>query len=251
MSVLECDLFQGAGNAELEACAVSDPAHILRGGRSGPHVGKIQAALRKLGFSITDPNNVYGESTERAVLKFKGPPRMILGPRQRQPDGIVGKQTIAQLDKEIAALEGKQPKPEPLEFGSTNWQFTFFGNTGFTGKGVYSLFIGSLDFGKESQNFDIDEQFSTGSLKAGFKGDSKGTFQTSKKILVQRFNAAHCRLNIFKPPFSDLLQGSLSLNLIGDDNLGVFLPIQNLKDETLGTSVTTGNFIMNGFTRKH
>jgi hypothetical protein len=205
--------------------------------------------LRRLGFTVSDPANTYGESTEKAVLKYKGPPRMILGAGQQTPDGIVGIQTITRLDQEIAAQEGKQVKP-PLEFGSTSWRFSFFGNKGFTGKGIYALFIGSREIREESQNFSIDEQFSSGSLLAGFRGEAEGSFETRKRILVKRFSSARCQLNLFKPPFSDLLQGTLILQLLGDDNVTVTLPIQNLKDVTLGTSVTTGNISMIGFTRR-
>jgi hypothetical protein len=42
----------------------------------------------------------------------------------------------------------------------------------------------------------------------------------------------------------------MRLLLIGDGDLGAFLPIVRLKDETLGTSVTTGNFTMIGQLRK-
>src|SRR5438445_4258764 len=175
MGVLGCDLFQGAGNAQLEACAVNDRAHIHTGENSkGPHVGKIQAALRKLGFSITDPPDVFGSSTAEAVFKYKGPPRNILQSFQTVPDKIVGKQTISRLDREMAALEGKGRKATP-EFGSTNWRFSFFGNKGFTGAGIYSLFIGSQEV-QDSQNFSIAEQSAGGSLLAGFKGEARGTF---------------------------------------------------------------------------
>jgi hypothetical protein len=249
MGVLECDLFQGAGNAQLEACAVNDRAHIHTGENNrGPHVGKIQAALRKLGFSVSDPTDVFGSSTAEAVFKYKGPPRNILQSFQTIPDKIVGKQTIARLDREIALIEGKGQKPAP-EFGSRNWRFTFFGNKGFTGAGIFSLFIGSRDL-QDSQNFSIAEQSAGGSLFAGFKGEARGTFTTSTPIAAKKFQAARCELNLFKPLGSEFMQGSMRLLLIGDGDLGAFLPIVQLKDETLGTSVTTGNFTMIGQLRK-
>lgn len=252
MGNLKSDLFQGPGNAELEACAVRDSAHILRGGRSGPHVGLIQTALRRLNLIITDPPNVYGASTERAVLDFKGPPRNILGPGQRTPDGIVGKKTIAVLDQEMVAFEANQPPPTPIPtFGSTSWRFSFSGNKGFTGKGVYHLFIGSREAQFESSNFDIDERFVQGSLKAGFKGDTEGFFQTPKKVLVKVFDEAICNLNLVKLPFSDRMQGTLRLDVTHDEKLTVFLNLQNLKDETLGTTFTTGDFIMNGILKNN
>ena len=84
-------------------------------------------------------------------------------------------------DQEIAALEGKQRKP-PLEFGPTSWRFSFFGNKGFTGKGIFRIFTGSQEIRQESEEFDIDEQFSSRSLLAGFKRRCQRLFQTRKRI---------------------------------------------------------------------
>ena len=191
---------------------------------------------------------MFGPSTSEAVFKYKGPPRNILQSFQTIPDKIVGKQTIARLDREIAALEGKGQKPAP-EFGSRNFRFTFFGNKGFTGAGIFSIFIGSLDLA-DSQSFSIAPQFTGGSLLAGFKGDVRGTFTTATPIAAQRFQSARCELNLFKPLGSEFMQGSMRLLLIGDGAPSAFLPIVQLKDETLGTSVTSGNFAMIGQLRK-
>lgn len=199
--IFESDLFNGTGREKLEACATHDLSHIFKGNH-GPHVARIQEALRKLGFAVTDPPEVFDKSTSDAVFKFKGPPRNILQLGQREPDRFVGKRTIAQLDREVAALEGK--KAAPLTFGSTNWRFSFFGNKGFTWKGIYSLFITSLDL-QDSKDFSIDEQFAGGTLLAGFKGQAAGTFNTSVKIGVERFQSSRCELNLFKLPGSEFL----------------------------------------------
>ena len=104
MAVFASSLFNGAGREALEACESRDSAHIFKG-NSGPHVARIQEALRMLGFAVSDPPGLFGSSTSDAVFKFKGPPRNILQPGQREPDRFVGKRTIRQLDTEVDALK--------------------------------------------------------------------------------------------------------------------------------------------------
>jgi hypothetical protein len=97
-----------AGDPKLEAAAVSDPAHILPGSR-GPHVGKIQIALNRLDNSkIAAPEleaTLYGKSTADAVLNFKKKRAVINFSYQSSADNIVGKMTMATLDREVAAAE--------------------------------------------------------------------------------------------------------------------------------------------------
>ncbi|MDX3839525.1 peptidoglycan-binding domain-containing protein [Streptomyces europaeiscabiei] len=96
----------------LQKCLVSDANHVTPGAQ-GDHVTKIQAALVTLGAGVIGPDeverNLYGPTTVRTVLAFKGPPRNILGPGQTTPDNIVGKKTIAALDNEIVAFENRPP----------------------------------------------------------------------------------------------------------------------------------------------
>ncbi|WP_406099829.1 peptidoglycan-binding protein [Streptomyces sp. NBC_01013] len=91
---------------------MSDADHVLPGAQ-GDHVTRIQAALVTLGAGVIAADEVdgrlYGPTTVRAVLAFKGPPRNILGPGQTTPDNIVGKKTIAALDIEIVAFENRPP----------------------------------------------------------------------------------------------------------------------------------------------
>lgn len=99
---------------ELQACLVSDPHHVVPGDQ-GDHVSKIQQALITLGAGVVEPDEIadefYGESTARTVLAFKGPPRNILNVALGQvtPDNIVGKKTIAALDRELVAFENRPP----------------------------------------------------------------------------------------------------------------------------------------------
>ncbi len=90
------------GDPKLEAAAVSDPAHIVRGSR-GPHVAKIQQALIQLDGAPISQDSAYGQATAAAVSAFKQK-RNILN-FKGQIDEIVGKQTIAALDAGMLANE--------------------------------------------------------------------------------------------------------------------------------------------------
>jgi hypothetical protein len=104
---LKSTLFKG--NRALENCLVANPSHILPGAR-GEHVGKIQRALTILGAGAINAEEIkgtiYGPTTARAVLAYKGPPRNIINTSyQHTPDNIVGIMTIKALDKEIFDFE--------------------------------------------------------------------------------------------------------------------------------------------------
>ncbi|WP_342364135.1 peptidoglycan-binding domain-containing protein [Terrarubrum flagellatum] len=102
----------------LEACARSHQFNFYVGKPASPGtkeaVERIQTALITLGFDITDPAGVYGQSTANAVFKFKSAhrPKPILGVGQTVPDHVVGIQTIAALDKAMAGKPGPTP-PDP------------------------------------------------------------------------------------------------------------------------------------------
>jgi hypothetical protein len=103
---LQSQLF--SGDAALEACLVSDPAHVTVGAAGG-HVSKIQAALRLIDNARIESTELstarYGASTGAAVLAFKRRRAIINRSYQTQADNIVGKMTIAELDREIARKE--------------------------------------------------------------------------------------------------------------------------------------------------
>jgi hypothetical protein len=114
MSVLSSDLFQG--DPALGAALGIDSAHITPGAM-GEHVKKIQAALTLLLTNplcniATDEMNAgrYGETTARAVLRYKTEHRIINFAYQTAPDDIIGKMTMRALDDAMVALEA--------EFGS-------------------------------------------------------------------------------------------------------------------------------------
>ncbi|HJQ55478.1 MAG TPA: hypothetical protein VJ890_01140, partial [Vineibacter sp.] len=93
------------GEPKLEACLVSDPAHITPGAQ-GPHVAKIQKALIMLGAGTIDAGEIgaakYGASTARTVKAYKASRKIINKAYQQSADDIVGKMTMAALDEEMA-----------------------------------------------------------------------------------------------------------------------------------------------------
>jgi hypothetical protein len=105
---LMSNLFRG--DAALEACLIRDSAHILEGAR-GPHVAKIQRALATLDGARIAPSeaalSTYGRTTAAAVLAYKRARAIINRSYQQQADNIVGKMTIAALDREMVAVEGR------------------------------------------------------------------------------------------------------------------------------------------------
>lgn len=99
---LQSRLFRG--DSKLEAAALSDPAHILRGAR-GDHVRKIQLALIALDGADLKADGAYGPATAAAVLAYKKKRSIINPAYQTQADDIVGRMTMANLDQEIAKNE--------------------------------------------------------------------------------------------------------------------------------------------------
>ncbi len=100
------------GDAALEACRVNDSAHLVIGTR-GPHVLKVQRALAVLDGAHINLGEVssqtYGSTTARAVLDCKRARAIINFSYQKTADNIVGKMTIAALDREMALTENQPP----------------------------------------------------------------------------------------------------------------------------------------------
>jgi hypothetical protein len=111
---LQSQLFQG--DAKLEACLIQDSAHVTKGA-VGDHVAKIQFALGVLGDLRIAENELsaqtYGPSTAAAVLAFKTQRNIINRSYQTTADDIVGKMTIAALDREMFDEENQA---SPCEF---------------------------------------------------------------------------------------------------------------------------------------
>jgi hypothetical protein len=98
------------GDRTLEECLVRDSAHVTLGA-VGAHVIKIQKALLILDDARIDSGELamgrYGQSTASAVLAFKKKRNIINRTYQSQADNIVGKMTIAALDKEMSEKENE------------------------------------------------------------------------------------------------------------------------------------------------
>jgi hypothetical protein len=96
------------GDRALEACLLHNWAHVTPGS-VGEHVGKIQKALVALEKAAIDTEERaetrYGSSTAGGVLAYKRKRRIINRAYQTQADNIVGKMTIAALDKEMFQYE--------------------------------------------------------------------------------------------------------------------------------------------------
>src|SRR5262245_30129694 len=103
---LQSQLFKG--DPALEACLIHDASHVVHGAR-GDHVCKIQSALALLDGAQIAPEEVaaksYGRSTADAVLAYKRRRQIINRSYQTQADNIVGKMTIAALDREMLLRE--------------------------------------------------------------------------------------------------------------------------------------------------
>jgi hypothetical protein len=97
-----------SGDPKLEAAATSNPAHIKRGA-VGPHVRKIQIALRGIDdldiASGERSMQAFGASTENAVLSFKKKRDIINRAYENAVDPIVGVMTMAALDREMLKVE--------------------------------------------------------------------------------------------------------------------------------------------------
>lgn len=96
------------GDAQLEAAGASDSAHITPGSR-GPHVAKIQTALNRLDGAALEADGKFGPGTASAVLAYKRKRDIVNRSYQQAADNIVGRMTIAALDRELMAGESQGP----------------------------------------------------------------------------------------------------------------------------------------------
>lgn len=244
---LSSKLFTGEspGKPFLQRCAETPAGRLFRGtppnSGSRDAIARVQAALRLLGFAISDSSGVYGASTEAAVLKFKGPPRNILGPGQTRPDATVGIQTIHRLDEAISG--SNQREREKLVFGSQNWRFTLAGDKGFAGKGAYDLVITSTNH-PDSRIFRMNELSATGDLVGGFRGKTRGRFDTPFKWNAIDFHGTPSLLVLEKQ--GKILKGSLALSFPSKHSAMAF-SFEPFEDERpLGGAFTSGSLNVTG-----
>jgi peptidoglycan hydrolase-like protein with peptidoglycan-binding domain len=102
---LRARLFKGS--SRLQGCLLHDHAHVAPGSK-GDHVYRIQTALSWLDYAV-DPGELktsaYGPSTSKAVLEYKKQRNIVNRSYQSQADNIVGKMTIAAMDKELSVMD--------------------------------------------------------------------------------------------------------------------------------------------------
>jgi len=95
---------------KLQACLVSDLAHIVEGA-AGEHVSKTQTALQVLGLAIDGRElraKRYGPSTASAVLNFKMLRNIINGSYQTKPDNAAQHRVL--LHSRIPCAKIRRPK---------------------------------------------------------------------------------------------------------------------------------------------
>ncbi|MGB8473588.1 MAG: hypothetical protein WCE61_05815 [Candidatus Acidiferrum sp.] len=101
-----------AGDPALQACLTKDSAHITLHAR-GHHVSKIQTAIFILEEVSVAPaelrSQTYGPSTAAAILAYKRRRNIVNRAYQTHADNIVGKMTIAELDREMVIAERCPP----------------------------------------------------------------------------------------------------------------------------------------------
>lgn len=95
-------------NRQLQDCLLRDSAHVTPGSR-GQHVALIQFAVLSLesgeidGFEIN--SRLYGPMTAAVVRAYKIRRKIINTAYQNAADDIVGRMTIAALDREMVLAE--------------------------------------------------------------------------------------------------------------------------------------------------
>jgi hypothetical protein len=99
---------------KLNACLVNDKDHVLEG-HYGPHVKRLQQALKAIDGTVIAYDELsimrFGKSTAAAVLFYKTKRNIINKHYQTKPDNIVGKMTIASLDRDMLSLQEKPNAP--------------------------------------------------------------------------------------------------------------------------------------------
>jgi peptidoglycan hydrolase-like protein with peptidoglycan-binding domain len=181
---LQSELFKG--DPKLEACAVNDAAHISQKENFvGEHVAKIQTALIRLDPTVKiDPGELsaktYGPSTAAAVLAFKRARSIINFSYQTQADNIVGKMTIARLDRELKDSQSRlvakdlaavdKPMAEGLVRNALNALRDIEKDISILESGA-SLSLGTPRWAALQTHFHLTFQVTTGTTRALTKAD--------------------------------------------------------------------------------
>jgi hypothetical protein len=248
----EDEKLQQAGIDLLEKCAANHAHNIYMG---KPNVfgltnaiSRIQDALKEVGYPSYDPKGTFGSSTSDAVFKFKseggGGGNPILGPGQKVPDRIIGIQTIHRLD----ILVGPSTPPKKIDYGSTDWGYSFWGSTGVgvTGKETFWIELnnaGNNQVGRDDQFFDIDVAHKSLGMTNGFVGQAMGRFTTVRPVEMKEFDGASCQITLFKKGVS--LNGNLFITNGVGAGLSLTIPVSIIDQSMLG-SYTDGTVVLAG-----
>jgi hypothetical protein len=84
-----------ASTATVTTPTAQAPSQTLQPGDTGSQVKILQQALASLGYSVGKPDGDYGPATQTAVEKFQTAKGLT-------PDGVVGPETLAKLQQELA-----------------------------------------------------------------------------------------------------------------------------------------------------
>lgn len=103
------------GDPELEACY--DGQHLLRTGSQGQAVASVQSGIRDYFQEQQQPDplplygadGMFGSETRNAVIDFQEN----VGFSGKDVDGIIGHDTMEQLDEKAPGGQQPQPKPKP------------------------------------------------------------------------------------------------------------------------------------------
>ena len=105
MGVLTSDLLKD--NPQLQDCSIKNSAHISqKDNKTGAHVTKIQTALIRIDPTLKIAQSeidsaTYGDTTAKAVQKYKEDRSIINFTYQNSADDVVGIMTIRRLDAEV------------------------------------------------------------------------------------------------------------------------------------------------------
>ena len=105
MGVLTSDLLKD--NSQLQDCSIKNSAHISqKDNKTGAHVTKIQTALIRIDATLKIAQSeidsaTYGDTTAKAVKKYKEDRSIINFGYQNSADDIVGIMTIKRIDAEL------------------------------------------------------------------------------------------------------------------------------------------------------
>ncbi len=200
----------------LTSCLRSEAASIRPFSRPSAAIEAVKLGLNLVQpripsmKPITDPECTFQASMVAAVKcykEFNG----LVDPKKKLTFDI-DRITLTRLDTELTT-PGKliDLSHDFPEFGSTKWRFTFLGNRGVFGKGIYSLVIASTE-SQDSRQFVIQELSTGGELIGGFMGETQGTFCTDRKMLASDFETSTAIFTIIRR--SGNLSGNMQLSKI-------------------------------------